>query len=199
MSFGYSAVGMLGHGYGGTHSMKPEEVFLPNHGFASVSAGAFHVVAIAEDGQAYSWGINSHDRLGLGTGEFANKVQVPLADGSKSKSGVGIEWVPQCVDCPNILKDPVILACAGYDCSMLVTSSGQVYSFGKRSGKLGKGELVADVSVPEPLYGGLRLFHNRSRKMSGSSKPKKSGLTRMDSEGNLRLHGGLSKTQKADV
>ena len=53
----------------------------------------------------------------------------------------------------------IALACAGYDSSMLVTESGQVLSFGKRSGRLGRGEISSNVNTPQPLYGGLHLFH----------------------------------------
>jgi alpha-tubulin suppressor-like RCC1 family protein len=191
MSFGYSAVGMLGHAYGVTHSMKPKELFCPNQGFVSVSAGAFHVVAVTENGEAHSWGINSDDRLGLGTGEFASKVRQHDDNGNSKKnnsSSVGIEWVPQHVECPDSMS-PVIRACAGYDCSMIVTRSGEVYSFGRRSGKLGKGELVADVAVPQPLYGGLRLFHNSASNPKADVRlKKKTGIQRVDSEGNLNLH-----------
>jgi alpha-tubulin suppressor-like RCC1 family protein len=187
MSFGFSAEGMLGQGYGITHTMDPTEVFLPSekgaegNGIVSVSAGAFHAIAITENGQAYSWGINSDDRLGLGdVGDFARSVTTNPGDAKEDK--VLVEWVPQKIDIASLSGNAaseqdddstyVVRACAGYDSSMLVARSGQVLSFGKRSGRLGKGEVASNVNVPKPMYGGLRLFHNRSSSGSNNSKPK---------------------------
>lgn len=192
-SFGFSAEGMLGHGYNQTHSMVPKDVFFPTDQVSPgssrillVSAGAFHAVAVTEDGSAHSWGINSNDRLGLGSIDYTD-----LADNfpkEKKENLVVIEWVPQKVDIGEMIlcqasankdsddgtnhkKGPpsnrVALACAGYDCSMIVTEYGQVFSFGKRSGRLGKGEASSNVNTPQPLYGGLHLFHaRRSRNAS---------------------------------
>jgi alpha-tubulin suppressor-like RCC1 family protein len=171
MSFGFSAEGMLGQGYGVTHTMDPKEVFLPSekgaeegNGIVSISAGAFHAIAVTENGQAYSWGINSDDRLGLGTDEFVN---ITTDQNTSQGSLVVIEWVPQKIEIgahPSQDSMRVVRACAGYDSSMLVAKSGQVLCFGKRSGRLGKGELAKDVSVPQPMHGGLRLFYNTVRK-----------------------------------
>jgi alpha-tubulin suppressor-like RCC1 family protein len=191
MSFGFSAEGMLGQAFNKTHTMEPHAVFLPTvkespsrSRIVSVSAGAFHVVAVSEDGSVYSWGINSNDRLGLGTIDYTDLVNdLPK---EKKENLVVIEWVPQKMDVAHKLSkatrkssldrsnskddssdgngsnDPdhrIALACAGYDSSMLVTESGQVLSFGKRSGRLGRGEISSNVNTPQPLYGGLHLFH----------------------------------------
>merc|ERR1711933_464222 len=66
MSCGFSAEGMLGHGYNITFSMEPREVFLPpsesdfevSNRIVSISAGAFHALALSDSGNVYSWGIN---------------------------------------------------------------------------------------------------------------------------------------------
>ncbi|KAG7356740.1 regulator of chromosome condensation RCC1 repeat protein [Nitzschia inconspicua] len=198
-SCGFSAEGMLGQGFNQTHNMVPEEVFLPldeespsSSRIASVSAGAFHVVAISENGIAYSWGINSNDRLGLGTIDYSDLADEVSQE--KKENLVVIEWVPQKINVAqktspstvnqtdkqdgNAVKENaptlapenrIALACAGYDCSMLVTECGQVLSFGKRSGKLGKGEVSSNVNTPQPLYGGLHLFHARRKRSDSSS------------------------------
>jgi alpha-tubulin suppressor-like RCC1 family protein len=184
MSFGFSAEGMLGQGFNVTHTMKPEEVFLPpakdspsSSRIVSVSAGAFHVVALTESGKAYSWGINSNDRLGLGDIDYSSLTHELL---EKKENLVMIEWVPHVIDVShkvssaakrNIVRgdsneeksanNRIALVCAGYDSSLLVTETGQVLSFGKRSGRLGKGEVKSNVNTPQPLYGGLHLFHPR--------------------------------------
>jgi len=177
MSFGFSAEGMLGQAYNTTHTMEPQEVFLPpdassgsRHRIRSVSAGAFHVVALTEEGDAFSWGINSNDRLGLGVFDLSALAE-SLPD--KKENLVVIEWVPQKIDIfpetalnssrssANKRSTRISYVCAGYDGSIIVTESGQTLSFGKKSGRLGRGELSSNVNTPQPLYGGLHLFHQR--------------------------------------
>ena len=162
VSFGFSAEGMLGQAFGITHTMEPKEVFLPGwkeDGIASISAGAHHAIAVTESGAAYSWGINSNDRLGLGIhSEFVKVSPNPEEDDL-----VVVEWVPQRIEMAH-LEGPdsqkVVRACAGYDSSLLVVRSGQVLAFGKRSGRMGLGEVANDVNAPQSMFGGLHLFHN---------------------------------------
>jgi len=192
-SCGFSAEGMLGHGYNTRFSMEPSEVFLPpsdcdsnlsNH-IVSVSAGAFHALALSDDGNVFSWGINSNERLGLGAFDYSSIA--PDIENRKENLVV-IEWVPQKIDVGkkcfsdhakskgNIeivnekkegSENRVSLVCAGYDSSFIVTESGKVMSFGKRSGRLGKGEVSSNVNTPQPLYGGLHLFRQRNKDECG--------------------------------
>ena len=203
MSCGFSAEGMLGHGYNTTFSVEPCEVFLPLSEFdrersnriVSVSAGAFHALALSEDGDVYSWGINSNERLGLGPFDYSS---VALKIEGKKENLVVIEWVPQMIDINNnrdlfpienisdgkndaidgkkCKMNRISLACAGYDSSFLVTESGKVLSFGKRSGRLGKGEISSNVNTPQPLYGGLHLFRKRASGKCPASLEKKQAL-----------------------
>jgi alpha-tubulin suppressor-like RCC1 family protein len=172
MSFGFSVEGMLGQGFGVSHAMEPKEVFLPaekgkKEGIVSVSAGAHHVIALTESGRAYSWGINSNDRLGLGSdGDFVSLPSNPTGMDEDDDVAV-VEWVPHEIDLKSRIASSqsedaarVVRVCAGYDSSLLVVRSGEVLSFGKRSGRMGLGEVSGDVSTPKPLFGGLRLFHN---------------------------------------
>jgi alpha-tubulin suppressor-like RCC1 family protein len=195
MSCGFSAEGMLGQGYHLTHTMEPKEVFLSpktksdsisHRRIISVSAGAFHVLALTEDGKAYSWGINSNDRLGLGAVDYST---VPFDSTEKKEDLVVIEWVPHEIDLSHKVstasrncgednndqstKARIALVCAGYDSSMMVTSAGQVLSFGKKSGRLGKGEILSNVNTPQPMYGGLHLFQDR--KGGATRRPKRVG------------------------
>jgi len=176
--FGLSVEGMLGHAYGFTHTSKPKEVFLPPEpgegkrpGIVSISAGAHHVIALTEEGKAYSWGINSNSRLGLGAD--AKDSGSTVDDGDLGS----VEWVPQEIKLRHhsisnfsngvgtSLPPKIIQASAGYDSSMLILENGQVLSFGKGSGRVGLGEVVQDVSTPCPVYGGLRLFTQRQPKV----------------------------------
>lgn len=199
MSFGFSAEGMLGHGLGLTHTMDVKEILFPpevagENGIVSINVGAYHVIALTAKGDAYSWGINLDDRFGYGTSDFVkiasnpdNPAAVPATSNTSGKEDLFVvEWMPQKIDLSRSAGtgsrggDAVhcVVACAGYDSSMLVTRSGEVYSFGKRSGRLGKGEVGHDVRVPEPLHGGLRLFHNRKVEKPGEVSISSAGRTK---------------------
>jgi alpha-tubulin suppressor-like RCC1 family protein len=171
-SFGFSAEGMLGQGGGITHTMLPQQVCMPANddgGIVSISAGAYHTLALTQGGRAYSWGINSNDRLGLGE-EKDDLVKLHNTSHQHSE-GVVLEWTPQPISVPTRTTAPTtttgdadachaLQVCAGYDSSLLVMRSGSVLSFGKRSGRLGLGEVASDVASPKPMFGGLRLFTN---------------------------------------
>lgn len=196
MSCGFSAEGMLGHAYNTIFSMEPSEIFLPpseggsdsSRRIVSVSAGAFHALALSADGNVHSWGVNSDERLGLG--EFDYTSIAPQIENAKENLVV-IEWVPQKIDInkkyfcdegkgtrssgenDEVNRSRVSLVCAGYDSSFIVTESGKVLSFGKRSGRLGKGEISSNVNTPQPLYGGLHLFRQRNKdEYTGTLKTK---------------------------
>ena len=173
LSCGYSPEGMLGQGHGVTHAVKPAALYFPEDSkIVSISSGAYHCVAISDDGRAYSWGINSHGRLGLGRQGDYTATYPGEAGGSKSV----VEWLPQklevadCADKDSGCPSPrIIRVCAGYDGSMLVVDSGKVLSFGKKSGRLGVGELTNDVTSPQPMFGGLRLFRGSQPKPETTS------------------------------
>ena len=200
MSCGFSAEGMLGHAYNTTFSMEPSEIFLPpsvgnpelSNRVVSVSAGAFHALVLSNDGNVHSWGINSNERLGLGAFDYSSIA--PDIENRKENLIV-IEWVPQKIDIGNKYysdqaksiingnsetmnqrkgnENRVSLVCAGYDSSFVVMESGKVLSFGKRSGRLGKGEISSNVNTPQPLYGGLHLFRQRNKdECAGTLKTK---------------------------
>ena len=200
VSFGFSAEGMLGHGYSLTHTMEAKEILFPPevdglNGIVAVYAGAYHVIALTGQGEAYSWGINSDDRLGHGTSDYVKSVSGPDSNLSTKENLVVIEWVPQKIDLTKASSgkrsgDAIfcVEACAGYDSSMVVTRSGEIYSFGRRSGRLGKGEVSHNVSTPEPLHGGLRLFHNRKVALPRAGNGPKPALKRILSDGVFGTH-----------
>jgi alpha-tubulin suppressor-like RCC1 family protein len=198
MSFGYSAEGMLGQGFGMKHTSEPKEVFIPQengseetNAIVAMSAGACHVLCITEDGSTWSWGVDKDGRLGLCIDEFRNLGKI-----SHGKHKCAVEWVPQRVDvkrhasrtCNAAPHDSTacVKVCAGYDSSLLVMRSGQVLSFGKKSGRLGKGEVDSDVVDPQPLHGGLCLFHKEEDEagcaVGGVEIPKRNGIIRVHSD-----------------
>ncbi|CAJ1942612.1 unnamed protein product [Cylindrotheca closterium] len=177
MSFGFSAEGMLGQGFGMTHTSEPKEIFLPQQGdseasntIVALSTGACHVLCTTADGGTWSWGVDKDGRLGLRVSDFGS-----FGPGEGAQT-LAIEWVPQRIDIKQHASrnhsgsaddsTTCVQVCAGYDSSILLMRSGQVLSFGKKSGRLGKGEVDTDVLDPQPLHGGLCLFHDQSDKVS---------------------------------
>lgn len=173
-AFGTSETGMLGLGLGVTEANQPVEVFLPRDSlldqlstidkFCSVHAGSSHAIACTTNGNAYGWGTRCYAGL-----ESKPHIVTPTSSdhhtprhvsGSTPRSvshTLDIEWSPKNVEFP--ADSPIIRqACAGNDCSIFLSASGQVWSTGKNSGRLGCGELSMDVIAPKPLFGGLQLF-----------------------------------------
>jgi len=139
---GSSKDGLLGLGPTITKTLEPKELKIKDGNaklpIQSISVGARHAVAVMQNGTAYSWGVNTNGRLGVGE---SDKVQ--------------IEWAPLLLP----QTEGVALACAGLDCTALVTHGGLVMSCGRQSGRLGHGgEVRADVSLPKPMFGGLQLW-----------------------------------------
>ena len=54
-------------------------------------------------------------------------------------------------------------SCTGLDSTVFIMRSGAVTSCGKMSGRLGQGEVLGDVHIPRPMFGGLRLWQNKDR------------------------------------
>eukprot|EP00980_Cylindrotheca_fusiformis_P028202 scaffold22586_cov138-Cylindrotheca_fusiformis.AAC.22 len=199
VSFGYSAEGMLGQGFGMKHTSEPTEIFIPqengsedSNSIVALSAGACHMLCITEDGGTWSWGVDKEGRLGLCIDDFRE-----LGTAMDDKRKYAIEWVPQRVNirqhasrtCNAAPMDSTecVKVCAGYDSSLLVMRSGQVLSFGKKSGRLGKGEVDSDVADPQPLHGGLCLFHkddDAGHDVGGVDveMPKRKGIMRVKSD-----------------
>jgi alpha-tubulin suppressor-like RCC1 family protein len=157
-SFGMSEEGMLGLGDGISEAKKPTEISFPEETVVSVSAGASHVVALTRSGNAFAWGY---------------KAPAGLVSSPSPRNSIDIAWSPERIEFQEGSKGrtSIVQACAGYDNSILVADTGRVYSCGKNSGRLGLGELTADVGVPKPLFGGLRLWQQRRKEPPVRRKP----------------------------
>jgi alpha-tubulin suppressor-like RCC1 family protein len=168
-SFGMCDEGMLGLGEGIAEAHTPTEISFPeefrSEKVVSMSAGASHVVALTRSGNTFAWGHK----------EFAGLMSSPR--NSSADESMEIAWSPQRLE----LQDQrqglngstcIVQACAGYDNSILVADTGRVYSCGRNSGRLGLGELAADVvGIPKPLFGGLRLWQQRQQEPPVRRKP----------------------------
>jgi alpha-tubulin suppressor-like RCC1 family protein len=127
-SFGTSAAGLLGHGAHHAIMQEPSEMKSLPSAIRSLSIGAGHAVALCSNGKAYTWG------------------RVP-------ESPSTIVWHPKRVG-----DGKIVAASAGLDMTVLVNEMGTIYSYGKKSGRLGLGEVLQDQAAPRPMFGGLQLW-----------------------------------------
>ncbi|XP_043916330.1 probable E3 ubiquitin-protein ligase HERC3 [Protopterus annectens] len=68
-SWGAGNDGQLGHGSSEDVVTAPRLIKgLSDHLVSQVSCGSSHCIALAKDGQLFTWGLNSHGQLGLGKG-----------------------------------------------------------------------------------------------------------------------------------
>jgi alpha-tubulin suppressor-like RCC1 family protein len=119
-SWGYGILGALGHGDTRTQHMPKKINHFRGQRIIDVSCGEQHTLAVANDGQVYGWGWTSNGRLGLGGG---------------LKAGIGFHRSLPTSIRPTI---PINRVSCGGAHSLLLASSGVVFSFGKNdNGQLG--------------------------------------------------------------
>jgi alpha-tubulin suppressor-like RCC1 family protein len=99
---------------------------LSGKGLTKVLAGEYHSVAIAGNGEVYTWGCGSSGQLGHG-----------------DRSDLGI---PKKVAA---LKDVAIVdGAAGGNHTLLLAADGRVFAFGKgRNGQLGRGDHLESIAA----------------------------------------------------
>jgi len=131
-AWGLNTYGELGNGTT-KDSRLPVQVHLPTGVVAvAIAAGQFHNLALTSTGAVYAWGYNGFGQLGDGT---ATQRSVPVRV-HLPKGAIG-----------------AAIGC-GDDHSLVATSAGPVYSFGKNTfGQLGDGTTVPSrlpvrVSLP---------------------------------------------------
>ncbi|KAL4750849.1 hypothetical protein BDW72DRAFT_175085 [Aspergillus terricola var. indicus] len=96
---------------------------LANKKVVSVALGQDHTLAIAENGDIFSWGSNKYGQLGYGLPRANNKDDVP------------IQLSPRQIFNP--FKKEVILGAAASAVHSVVYSTSGLYTFGKNEGQLG--------------------------------------------------------------
>ncbi len=134
-TFGYNATGQLGNGtHGYEEDPTPEAITLPGATGppVQVAAGREFSLVLTSTGQLYAFGGNSQGELG---------------NGGYNYEGVSI---PEAITLPGI-KGRIIEVAAGEYHSLVLTSSGQLYTFGdNQSGQLGDGTTTSRPT-PEPI------------------------------------------------
>ena len=126
-AWGYNSHGQLGND-STTNSKYPVAVVMPSGvtKWTAVAAGAYHSLAIGNDGNVYAWGQNNFGELG---------------DNSTTDS-----HVPVMVTLPAGATPTQVFA--GANCSMALCSNGVLYAWGRNSmGQLGDGT-ETDSHVP---------------------------------------------------
>lgn len=134
-TFGNDATGQLGDGKSSyEENPTPEPITLPGATGApvQVAAGREFSLVLTASGQLYAFGGDSNGELG---------------NGSDNYEGVS---TPEAITLPGATGLPVQVAAGEYH-SLVLTSSGQLYTFGaNRSGQLGNGG-TASRSTPEAI------------------------------------------------
>ncbi|KAJ8727556.1 hypothetical protein PYW07_001675 [Mythimna separata] len=117
-SWGSDSMGQLGSNLG-THAQdKPKFVkMLATRNVIQVSCGAYHSLALTNNGDLFSWGANSFGQCGLGT--MTNK-----------------EMIPQQIN--SLLGVPIAMIACGSNHTFALSKSGAVFGWGKNThGQLG--------------------------------------------------------------
>lgn len=121
-TFGWSKYGQLGHGDNNDQLQPMQVAALADRRVTLAAGGWRHTVAVDEGGRLFSWGWNKFGQLGLGNNKDCNSPH-PVA-GALDGQQVSL------------------LAC-GWRHTMAVSTSGQVYAWGRGvNGQLGVGEAV---------------------------------------------------------
>ena len=124
-SWGYRLNGVIGNGVGGTgNDLEPIAVkvtgALAGKTITAIALSSNHVLALASTGQVYSWGDNGYGQIGDATS--GNTRLEPVAI---KTSGV-------------LNGKRIVSIAAGFDHSLVLDSTGRLYSFGANSnGQIG--------------------------------------------------------------
>lgn len=124
-AWGMNKYGELGDG---TYKQRLSPVlvhFPAGVAIVAIAAGEYHTLAVSSTGTVYAWGFNGYGQLGNGTTVNSNLPQVVPLDPSVVATSVG----------------------AGDNHSLVVTSTGTVYSFGRND----FGQLGDDSTVDSPV------------------------------------------------
>ena len=127
-TWGDNAYGQLGQPDAG-RARRPRRI----GGLSNVVAVAasWHTLALTADGQVYAWGRNTDGQLGNGRFGLEEKEPIPARVAG--------------------LAD-IVAVSAGWDHSLALTRSGQVYAWGSRShGQLGDGSRKTGQPAAEPM------------------------------------------------
>jgi RCC1 and BTB domain-containing protein len=119
-AWGWNDWGQIGNGCNNDQSIPIKVKGFNNERVVMISCGYFHSMALTECGHVYSWGYNDCGQLGIGNTVHSNEPKfVAVID--ENKCNVFIEKIS-----------------CGYAHSLLLSSDGNIYAFGRNEfGELG--------------------------------------------------------------
>jgi alpha-tubulin suppressor-like RCC1 family protein len=131
--WGSNDVGEVGSGNADNNIIATPQLVTGQHHFASLSVGAFHVCGLTQSGEAFCWGHNGFNELGIGTRDDGPHATPERVTGNLTFSALG----------------------AGAGSSCAITPRGVAYCWGTNTaGQLGNGT-TDDSNVPVAVVGGL--------------------------------------------
>ncbi len=133
--FGCNYDGRVGFG-NNEHELKPIKIIgFNNKKIVSMACGSFHSLALTDNGEVYSWGNKTSDRILIRSTAHQNKPQrIDLNENQIAKS----------------------ISC-GHSHSLLLTTVGDIYAFGSNIfGQIGNG-IKYNQSCPVKIFGSQRF------------------------------------------
>lgn len=150
-AWGLDSSGQLGRGYHSVSPTRPVPVrvsgALAGKSIIAIACGGSHSLALSSDGHVFSWGNNEDGQLGNG------QIPVEACDPEADDCDPGMEgqinrYEPVAVDTSGALAGKTVTAiAAGEDFSLALTSSGEIFSWGRNwDGQLGRPDNTQDFS-----------------------------------------------------
>ena len=122
---------------GGCRTFNPELIKFDGKKVTAIAMGSNHIIALSETGEVYSWGRNIHGQLGLGIKMWTSQATV---------------WDYEDRTTPQRIKfdgKKIIAIAAGYCHTIVLTETGEVYSWGSNDhGQVGLNDL-RDSAKPQ--------------------------------------------------
>jgi alpha-tubulin suppressor-like RCC1 family protein len=176
-AFGSSSDGLLASGGHASNIYQPTEVKLPlafgHEKMSSISIGETHGIALTTTGRAFTWGASPDGALGRG-----NKSYIPIPQPISLRKSTGSAVLNLALtrhlkgeslsprskanirDGVSADASPVAYVHAGKDMSVFILRSGSIQTCGRRSGRLGQGDVSMSISSPTEIFGGIQMWHS---------------------------------------
>ena len=168
-TWGYNNQGQLGNGEKGTNVLVPTKVTSGTK-YVQIATGSLHSLALDEEGNIWTWGINSDGQLGNGESGYSNNVLIP------TQVTTGTKYIQ--------------IEGRGSN-SIALDEKGNIWTWGSNSsGQLGNGEsgYSKNVVTPTQITNGIQYT-----KISGGSS-----CLALDSEGNIWVWGSNTAGELGD-
>jgi len=119
-TFGTNTNGELGIGNNNNKNVPKQVELLADKVIKQISVGTSHVIALTEDGEIYTWGLNANGQLGIGNTKNSNIPQNVK--------------IPESTELIQVVKNTIIKVIANNNVSYAISQSGKVYAWGEGYG-----------------------------------------------------------------